>query len=309
MSDVRWIGTAALLGLLCACGETSGQNPDLKLRELESPSGELVAVPSRPLRVFSDSATGFDLMLALLPRERFAGVVSTAVRYSALARTGEELTDLARPDGFHAETILALEPDLVLVSDWRPPTVPSILAERGIPTATLPTPQTFEDLLDLVHWAALLFDRVEQGEQLAEELERRRATLAEESAGESLRVVSYSNYGTAGYCAGSGTSWDLMIRLAGLENAAASAGIEGNQPLDLEQLIQLDPDLLLVSESEEGGNSPTLDNLKAHPAASTLRAVKEGRWVVLPVHLHATSSHHLLDAAEALAEGARRWQQ
>jgi hypothetical protein len=30
--------------------------------------------------------------------------------------------------------------------------------------------------------------------------------------------------------------------------------------------------------------------------------VREERWVILPVHLHSTSSHHIMDAAETLAK-------
>ncbi len=295
----------ALLGLLLAgCGaEPASTVTSGELRAVRAPGGEELRVPARAERVFADSATGFDLMLALLPRERFAGVVSTALRYSAVARTAQELGDLPRPEGFHAEDVLALGPDLVLVSDWRPPAVPDLLRARGISTVRLPTPATWEDLEQLVTFAAALFAEEAAGDELLQELRARRATLAAPSDRSDLRVLAYSNFGTSGYCAGSRTSWDLMIELAGMRNAAAEAGIEGNSAIDLERVLQLDPDVLLVSESEEGGDSPTLAVLRTHEAARELRAVKEQRWVVLPVHLHATSSHHLLDAAEALARG------
>ena len=292
---------------LAACGADLGPVGTPALRTVAAPGGGTIQVPVEPRRVFADSATGFDLMLALLPPERFAVVVSTALRYSAVARTPADLPgleDLPRPEGFHAEDILALGPDLVLVSDWRPPAVPSLLEARGISTVRLPTPTTWEELEELVTFTAEVLAQPEAGAELLSGLRARKERLGGPSGRGALRVLTYSNFGSSGYCAGAGTSWDLMVRLAGMRNAAAEAGLEGNSAIDLERVLELDPDVLLVSESEEGGDSPTLAVLRTHEAARQLRAVQLERWIVLPVHLHATSSHHLLDAAEALAAAA-----
>ena len=87
----------ALLGLLLAsCGaEPASTVTSGELRAVRAPGGEELRVPARAERVFADSATGFDLMLALLPRERFAGVVSTALRYSCLLYTSPSPRDLS----------------------------------------------------------------------------------------------------------------------------------------------------------------------------------------------------------------------
>jgi iron complex transport system substrate-binding protein len=133
---------------------------------------------------------------------------------------------------------------------------------------------------------------------------RARIAALEEGAGarRGTRVLGYSNYGMGGLASGEGTTMDLMARLAGLRNAAAEAGIEGYRNVDFEDLLSLDPDVLVVGAQGDGfQGSPTVDVLRGEPVLANLRAVRDERIVVMPSHLFATNSHHLVDAAEELA--------
>lgn len=280
--------------------------PGAPMRSIIDPKGHKISVPLHPRKVFADSATGFDLMVALLEPEQVGGVVSTALRYSLAAGSLDRWKGLPNPAGFHAADILALGPDLVLVSDWRPPTVPNLLQRQGICVVRLPTPTSYKGLTELIRFSSEVMGVVQRGEDLLGDLARRRAVLAENKQLEAVRVLSYGNFGAGGSCAGGGTAYGLLIELAGMRNAGKEFGLVGNGPLDLEQMLRMDPDLLLLSEAEEGGHSPTLDWLLAQSAAREVRAVKEKRWVILPVHLHSTSSHHIMDAAETLADKATK---
>jgi ABC-type Fe3+-hydroxamate transport system substrate-binding protein len=98
-----------------------------------------------------------------------------------------------------------------------------------------------------------------------------------------------------------------MIRLAGLRNAAAESGIEGHSSLDFERLIEIDPDVIVVSRpatGEEG--SATREILVSTPALARIAAVREGRIAVLSAALLSADSPRLVDAAEALADEVDR---
>ncbi len=292
-----------VVALVCACGGSNAP-PSVPMRNIVDGAGHEVSVPVKPRRVFADSATGFDLMVELLEPEQIVGVVSTALRYSLAAGSLERWEGLPNPAGFHAADILALDPDLVLVSDWRPPTVPSLLQRQGICVVRLPTPTSYQGLKELIRFSSEALGAVQRGEQLMADLDRRRAVLVANEALKDVRVLSYGNYGAGGSSAGNGTAYDFLIELSGMRNAAAEFGLVGNGPLDLEQMLRMDPDLLLLAEAENGGHSPTLEWLLGQGAAREVRAVKEKRWVILPVNLHSTSSQHIMDAAEALAHKA-----
>ena len=113
-----------------------------------------------------------------------------------------------------------------------------------------------------------------------------------------LRALVYNNYGAGGTTAGKGSTWDLIIQTAGLRNAATEAGLEGHPSLDLEALLSLDPDLLLLSSG--GSGDSTLTELRSLPRLTGLRPLQSGDIIRLPPTLFATSSQHMLDAAELL---------
>jgi ABC-type Fe3+-hydroxamate transport system substrate-binding protein len=93
-----------------------------------------------------------------------------------------------------------------------------------------------------------------------------------------------------------------MIRLAGMKNAAAEAGLTGHVPLDFERLLSIDPDVLIVSKLSRGdGGSPTRAVIEASPLLATLRARKLGRIVEMSALLMAADSPPIVDGAEWVA--------
>jgi ABC-type Fe3+-hydroxamate transport system substrate-binding protein len=132
-------------------------------------------------------------------------------------------------------------------------------------------------------------------------LEARRAALAARPR-QSLRALCYSNRGGGGDTAGSNSTGDMILELAGLSNAAREIGLEGNPPIDHETILALAPDLFVVAAAPSGADSPAADYLRADAKLAALAAIREGRIAVLPLQLFSTASQHLLDAAETLAE-------
>ena len=135
--------------------------------------------------------------------------------------------------------------------------------------------------------------------------------------GEKIRearfVVTISEYNRAllrdlyGDAAGRKTSADVLFGLAGLQNAAAAAGIVGHSSVDLARLIALDPDLIVVSLPAEPDHAPpSASYLLSEPELAELSAVRERRIVALPARLFSTTSLELLTGAELLADEVER---
>ena len=153
---------------------------------------------------------------------------------------------------------------------------------------------------------AAKLDEAQRGQAFVEGLEARRRSLQEKAPRSGMRVLPYGNYGAGGTTAGRGTTWQIMIELAGMRNAAAEAGMDGHPEIEFEQILAIDPDFFLVSEpdGQETGSGETL--LRNEPLLQNLRAVKEGRFLRLPEYLYSAASHHVLTAAEMLGEQADR---
>ncbi len=142
--------------------------------------------------------------------------------------------------------------------------------------------------------------------QLSADLKRRQAALASAAEGKPrLRVLPYTNFGSGGWSAGAGTTLDILIRLAGYENAGAEVGLKGHFRADNERLLTIDPDLILVPEGN-AEYSPSAAYLRAEEVLQDLAALRKDGVVQIPAVLYQSNSHTLMEAAEVFAERAQR---
>lgn len=80
-----------------------------------------------------------------------------------------------------------------------------------------------------------------------------------------LQVLDYSSYG---YAAGDNTTVNQMIEMAGGINAAK--GLNGWQKISEEEIVKLNPDVIIVAESDKGFEKKVLSN----SALQNVNAVK-----------------------------------
>ena len=285
-----------LVGALQACGSEQ--------RAPRQPSG-------RAQRIVPASATAVDFVTALAEPGRVAGFPVQALEYSTLHGAPAAFRDHPRFEAWLAEPVLALAPDLVVVDPYQAVETNARLAEAGVRVHRLPEIADLDGAWRALEELASVLGTPEQRlRELRAERDGRLARLAERRAARAVepRALCYSNFGSAGWTAGAGTTIDDAMRLAGCVNVAAEAGREGHVGIDFEELLALDPDLILVSRPLAMGEGPAGDRggasealLRGEPALAGLRAVREDRIVSLAAWLYATGSHEILRAAEALA--------
>jgi iron complex transport system substrate-binding protein len=108
---------------------------------------------------------------------------------------------------------------------------------------------------------------------------------------------------------GRGSSWDEVVRLAGLRNAVGDLPVDGwgQVPLSKEKLIELDPDLLVLPGwvyGPEEGSEAFYAEVAGDPALRGLKALRRHRLLRMPENLRATTSQHIVEAIEFLAKAA-----
>jgi iron complex transport system substrate-binding protein len=272
--------------------------------KVRSFTGDVVLLEAPPRRIIAGNASVLDGLAALVEPDRIAALPDTALRYSLLAEDPGGFGELPRLESFEAEAILAPRPDLVLVHGYQRGTTVDRVLERGVPLVVLPAVTSWTDTLEGLRTLARLVGEDERGARLVDDLEGRRRRLQEPAARSGLTVLPYGNYGAGGSTAGAGTTWQVMIELAGMRNAATEAGLVGHPGIDFEQILAIQPDFFLVGDGADGEAGSAETVLRAEAALGSLEAVREGRFLRLPEALYSTSSHHVLTAAEALAAQA-----
>ena len=198
-----------------------------------------------------------------------------------------------------AEEVVALRPDLVLMTRHSAPATRNALKRMGIRTELFSVPETVEQSLVQVTEIAALLGQSARGEALVARIEAAIAAAAPRPGEPRLSALIYQSNG---FASARGTLMDDMISRAGLENAAGRYGLKrtGNVPLEL--VIADPPDVLLAGAPKPG--APTwADRVLAHPA---LRSVI-GRMhrAVFPQRLMFCGGPVLIETAAMLAKARR----
>jgi iron complex transport system substrate-binding protein len=154
-----------------------------------------------------------------------------------------------------------------------------VLKELGMEVVTVPT--GFEATPETFRAMGRAFDRVERGEALGayaeETLARLRSRLADLPPEKRPRIyLALDSDGLASICRYSDRSEAVVW--AGGENVyeCPSEMADANLRLGIEEVMRLDPDYVLVFSPELAAN------INDDPAWGSVRAVREGRWRLVP---------------------------
>lgn len=223
--------------------------------------------------------------------DKIAGVPAEAVRF-----------DMMKPD---AETLAALEPDLVLVSaitqegTSKDPFKP--LSDSGVKVVYIPTSASLEEIRGDIRHIAELVGREKEGEGLVRsmdaEIDRIKAvakTIPEDRRRTVLFEISAAPYI---YSFGSGVYLDELLSAAGAKNALAKE--TGWISVSAETVVAADPDVILTNTSYLP--DPVAEIL-GRPGWSSMKAVKNGRVYYIDSD---SSSRPSPDAVKALGEIAK----
>lgn len=280
-------------------------------RDVEFLAGHRVTIKTRPERIVPASAATVDYLAALVEPSRIAGVPNTALEYSTLLVIEREAwADVPTFDAYLAENVLALNPDLVLADPWGAVESNQRLEESGVDVLVLPETRSWAEARSVLLKLGEVLGEEERAAGVVEGLEKRvRRLESEAEARGTVRAMSYANWTSGGWTAGGDTTIDAVLTLAGLENAAAGAGIVGHSRIGYEELVTLDPEWILVSKPLAGAEHPGDDRggasesvLRGEPVLAGLQAVREDRILALDPWLFATASHQIVRAAEELVE-------
>lgn len=265
--------------------------------------GDPVTIEREPERIVSLAPSTTELVYALGAGDKL--IANT--RYCLFPEAAQAVPKVAGFDAPNVENLLALEPDLVLVSDITRTATVERLRRVGLTVLVLPS----------YGLSGLKEDMATLGRALNREgvaarvlhvfdtaVRHVRARVEDIPEAERPRVfLAYGDLET--YTAGPGTFPDELIAEAGGRNVAHGMGDPWAQ-LSMEAIVEQDPEVILVTGAPEGAIEPAGDGLLAryreHPVWSKLTAVREGRVYVIDNTLFNIPGPRLTAALMALEE-------
>ena len=247
-----------------------------------------------PQRVASLNLASDEILADILPLSRLVAVTALVDEAGTSNAVGRIPASVARFPKVDVERLIALRPDLVVVSEYTDADVLRALRQSGLKVHRM----TGLDSLDGFRRALLELGDVvgenERAAKLAADFDARLGDIDRRIRGTPRPRLLYW---ASGFTAGSKTAFDALIRCGGGENAAALAGISGITPLGAERAYGLDPDWLFI-----GSHTTTSKEIHEHPLLSRMRAVKAGHVVEMPTELLVALNHHAAASCEFMAK-------
>ncbi|MCY9512889.1 ABC transporter substrate-binding protein [Paenibacillus apiarius] len=276
------IGAAALItNILSSESRTAASEPALP----DADPVQTEAAAGEALKVASVSLDTADAVLELVAPEQVV-TVPKSIANPYLASNHEKGRQVAGQVGGAAgldpEGILSFNPDIVLITKLHSSEsdAEQLLRQAGVKVVTFEQWGTFDELIANFHTIGEAVGAPEKaniiGNEIKEklnEVSKRTATLTTKPT---VLVLSPVGPNTGPYVIGPGNIADEMIRLAGAEPAANTLGIKKSTKASIEDLINIDPEYIVLGDWD-GTGEEWLSDLKSQPSWNALRAVKNGR--------------------------------
>ena len=187
------------------------------------------------------------------------------------------------------EGVLSMKPDLVIATGaLGPPNARQMLERLDIDIIWLPNLTKPEELLSSIEMVSERLARAEVAEALIEDVNRGLTQAAAnssnwaEDAPTVLFLLEPPGKSTSGMGGGLNSKADTLISLAGGKNAATE--FSGFKPVSTESLVAMNPDVIMVGQSDRHGGSPeSIQAMIAIPALIEVSAIKEDAVYAVPL--------------------------
>lgn len=260
--------------------------------EVVDERGNAVAVaPYR--RILSLNSVADHLLLHLVEPDRIVGVTRTSAEQHPESFRFAGRPGLSRAD--ELEGVLGLAPDLVITSRFSDESLLQRLRDEGIAVFDLGEMRGVASTIDDLRRLGVLLGVQDRADRVEATFRMQLAALdAAVPAADAAPGIYMSIYGDRIYGGTRGTSYADMLHLAGVHDLAAEHGFVDWPAYSPEQLLQLDPPLIVTQD----GMGPVICG---HSTLRQLAACREGgRVVEVPGQYHSDPGLGLVHAAHAV---------
>ena len=296
---------AVLLLLFAGCGNGARveSDGDVFYRGTDDDGTEIV-LKEKPRRIVSLGLSTDEILLAIAPPEQIAALTSYAADPGLCSMTEAAQAVSVKIKDKSPESVLALDPDLVLVTDGVPKELADSLRDLGISVFVFHTPKRIDGIFAHIETIGQMIGQEENAAALIAE---KRALLAEVEGRvgdipEEKRpiVVAFAFSGVFGRKDG---LFDDMCRHASLRNGAAMVGLTAETSVSMEQVVARNPDVfLLPTWSAEGKTTEEFrDKLRRDPLFLHVKAVQENHLYVVPDYYRYSASQNAVNGVYELA--------
>lgn len=275
----------------CLCGSSIGFAAETvyPITVIDA-SNHAVTLTKMPTRVDSKSMFSDQVLMALLPLKNITSLsrLSKDATYSIIANQIPATLPLR---DLNVERIIAEHPDLVLVASWSDSPKIAQLRAAGITVFVIKTVYSLKDIEKNILLVGKLVNQNTAAAALVETMQQKlkQQVIVPKQP---LTAIEYTPWGAS---SNHNSTINTIISHAQLKNVIAytSGDKFGQVPIAKEQLLMLNPDVIIIPGVDSDGFK---QQLLHDPALQTLTAIRDRRVISLPHSLRSTDSQYIADA-------------
>ncbi|RKX84130.1 MAG: ABC transporter substrate-binding protein [Spirochaetes bacterium] len=266
-----------------------------------------VKISSKPQRIVSVTLMTDEILLSLVDKSRLIAVTTLSAD-PEISNVAAEVIDIPNKLTLNVETIISLNPDLVFLANWSDAGKVKQLKEAGLKVLQFKSHTNVSEIEAMILTIARAVGETKKGENIVDWMNGKLDVIEEKLSSEPQKEkLTVMDYGTWGSSFGKGSSWDEIIKLAGLKNAVADFKSDqwGNVPISKEKLVELNPDILILPGwvwGDPTGADKFYKNIVSDPALKNLKAVKNNRVFRIPEAHKSSTSQYIVYAVQDLAK-------
>ena len=281
--------------------QTTDQN--IWPREVNALNGT-ISILEKPERILTASVGHDELTVALVKLDKLVGVagITKDQTYSNIADLVQNIPEIDRDP----ENIVALNPDIVVTSEYFPEESIQRLNDLKITVVQTNLASNIEEQMDTILLLGRIYGEEQRATQLVAEIDERYdfidSIIQQYNTSEKKRVLSITRYSDQIWAAGSNSTEGMIIEAAGGINAAAESGIKGNMTTSLEGLIEMDPEIIIITQPRESGGDEFLEDLVTIKVTQEIPAVLNNKIYFMETKHFTTLSFWNIRGIEELAK-------
>jgi len=260
--------------------------------------GRKIMINAVPQRIVSLAPSNTEILFALGLGDKVVGVTEYC-NYPEAAKTKPKVGGFSTVD---IEKVVSLRPDLVLATQIHSKTIIPALEKLGLTVVAL-TPSSLTGVLDSITLVGKITGQSKEASELIKDLSTRIKSIADKtqklSPAQRPRVF-YVTWHDPLMTAGTGTLSNDVISQAGGQNIASD--ISGDKTIDLETVINRDPEVIIVSVGMGTGEDSPWQYIKSESRLKNTQALLTGRVYKIDGDLIHRPGPRIVEALEQMAQ-------
>lgn len=253
-------------------------------------------------RVASLNLSSDEMLTVLLPPDKIVGLsgkINEDPDMSNIAEIAKKYPKVEK----NLETLLNLDPDIVIGADWIDSNFIKGMKDAGIEVFIYKTPKSYAEQKKVILDLGKVLGVEEKSKEIVDDMDSRLDAVQKKIAALNLdrkpRIMLYTPYETT---SSDDTSFNDLVNLIGGINPVVGSGVNSFQKISKEKVIELNPDIIIVPIwTSEVDDKEFFKYILEDPSFQDVEAVKNGCVYGIPYKKISPSSQYMIGGIEEMA--------